>query len=164
MANVAALRTALTRMGLSVEAAHFATDEMALSSMEDWRDLRMDDDALAKSFRTPGGTILNADGDEVRHPGVAVSLRALSNLKIMRLALKHFQHISRTVVVTDITVPWINTWEFLVDFKEEADKKTPKISELPKLNMDDWPKNKIKVFDHLSEVYGQGGIPLSYVL
>ena len=165
MADLVAVRAAIVRMGLSQAAAQYATDEMGLSTLDAWRDFHTDDDldGLAKNLRSPGGQFQMADGTIVRHPGFPVSVLAISNLKVMRLALKHHQHIQRDVAPAAIDLAWIETWEFLVDFAKETAKKYDE-EDLPKINMKDWPKTKEKIINHFSEVYGKDGIPLAYIL
>ena len=55
-----------------------------LETLASWRDLRFDDDmeGLIKAFRNPGGV----DEDGERHHGFAISMIAISNLKVLRLA------------------------------------------------------------------------------
>ena len=117
MAQLIALRTALVRLGLTDPAATFATDDMALNTLNRWRDSQTDTDcvALAKNLRAPGGG----------HAGFRVSLYVIGNLKIMRLALKHHQNIQRPVVAADITLAWFETWEFLVEWREMTKRKVP---------------------------------------
>ena len=161
-----ALRTALNRMGLPVDAAQYATDEMGMDTLEAWRDFHVDDDliGLAKNLRSPGGTIQNADGDEVRHPGFLISVKAISNLKVMRLALKHHRNIQRTVTPPVITDEWIQHWDFLVDFREVTKRSKIELDNLPKVTMSDWAKTKERILNHFTEVYGEDGIPLAYLL
>ena len=162
----AALRTCLIRMGLPQDAAVYAMDVMGLNSLVLWRDFHDDEDlvGLSKNLRSPGGTRLNAAGAEERHPGFPVSVKAISNLKIMRIALKHHQHIQRAVTAPTITHAWLAEWEFLVDFYKETSKKKPSDEDLPKITMNDWAKTKEKIVTHFTEVYGKEGIPLAYVL
>ena len=167
MAEVAALRQALHRMGLSNQAAQYATagNGMGLDSLNAWRDFHTDDnlDGMAKNFRSPGGTVVQ-QGNQVRHPGYAISVKTISNLKVMRLALKHFQHIQRTVVAATITTDWIDTWEFLVEYHKEITKQKIDEDDLPKINKKDWATTKEKIMNHFSEIYGKDGIPLAYVI
>jgi hypothetical protein len=163
---MAALRTCLTRMLLPQDAATYATDVMGLNSLDAWRDYQDDDDlqGITKNMRSPGGTTQNAAGNEVRHPGFPVSITAIGNLKIMRLALKHHQHIQREVAPATITAAWISEWEFLVDYYKETSKKKPTDETLPKIVMNDWAKTKEKIITHFTGVYGKQGIPLAYIL
>ena len=160
-----AVRQALQRMGLSLEAAQYAVGPMNLNSLAAWRDFHTDDDldGLAKNPRSPGGTI-NQGGQQVRHPGFAVSVRTISNLKVMRLALKHHQHIQRTVTAANVTLAWLADWEFLVDFHKLVSKKKATDDDLPKIIMSDWAKTKDNLVNHFNEVFGVEGIPLSYLL
>ena len=166
--DAVAVRAMLTRMQMTNDAAAYVTDEqgMRINSLLRLRDFHTDDDldGFAKNLRTPGGTVDDGQGNQVRHPGFSVSVIAISNLKVVRLALKHFQKIQRTVVPGNIDEAFVARWEFLVDFKAETDKKKPRDDELPKLKMDDWPKNKEKIVDYFADVYGRDGIPLGRII
>jgi len=170
MAAVQALRTALNRLGLSIDAANYATDELGLDTLNRWRDFHtdMDLDGLAKNLRNPGGMI-DAPGavqgaPQIRHPGFPVSVHAISNIYVLRVVLKHFQHIQRVVVAPTITEEWIEEWKFLVDFYKDVSKKKSVDEDLPKITMSDWAKTKEKIINHFSEVYSKEGIPLAYLL
>jgi len=160
-----ALRAALVRIGLTQEAATFTTDTMLLNSLERWRIIHLDDDLIdfVKSLRSPAGTIMQA-GVEVRHPGFQVSLFALSNLKVMRLALKHYQLIQRPVVPADITLQWIGANEFLVNHAIQARRNTANEEDLPVIRMNDWAQTKERINTHMSGMFGIAGTPLAYVL
>jgi hypothetical protein len=166
-----ALRTALVRIGLSNEAANYATGEMGLATLDEWRDLHTDSDleGIVKNLRSPGGWTLppgaEAGAPQVKHPGFPISVKAISNLHVMRVALKHFQHIQRTVTPATIDMEWIEQWEFLVDFnKANMSNRNDGEDDLPKVTMNDWAKTKEKIFNHFSEVYGKDGIPLAYII
>jgi hypothetical protein len=161
----AAVRAALRRMGLTPAAATYCTDEMGLDSLDKWRDLHMDDDldGLAKNLRSPGGT-MNVGGNQQRHPGFPTSVQAISNIKVMRLALKHYQMISRTVTPQDITADFVAQWDFLVDHHNQVSKQKYSEEDLPKINMNDWAKTKEKIMTHFEQVYGKDGTPLAYIL
>jgi len=151
-----ALRTALERVGLPNAAATFAINQLGLDSLEAWRDLQVDEDlvGLAKNLRSPGGG----------HAGFQVSVLTIGRLKIMRLALKHHQLIQRPIAAPAINDEWINNWTFLVDYHASAKQKKPDEDDLPKINMTDWAKTKEIIISHFSECYGDGNIPLAYVL
>ena len=163
MAN--AVRQAIQRMGLPNNAAVFAVNTMGLDTLDAWRDMHMDEhlSEFAKSLRSPGGTI-GQGANQQRHPGFVVSPLAISNLKVMRLALKHHQLIQRAVTPAMVDMAWIRTWEFLVDFRKEAAGKKPKDEELPKVKMSDWAKTKETITTHFDEVFGPDGVPLSYII
>lgn len=162
-----ALRTALVRLGLTQEGALYATDTIGLDTLDAWRDFHtdIDLDGLAKNLRSPGGLFTPPGGGEpYRHPGYPVSVKAISNINVLRLALKYHQHVQRPVVPADVTAAWIARWEFLVDFHKETAKKTSEDEDLPKVTMNDWAKTKEKIHNHFNEVYGKDGVPLSYIL
>jgi len=161
----AQVRTALMRLGLSQPAAQYATTTMGLETLNAWRDLQTDEDliSLSKNLRSPGGT-QGAGANAPRHPGYAVSIVTIGNIKVMRLALKFAQRVQRTVTPADITMQWINEWEFLVEFYQQAKKKKPNDDDLPKIQMGDWAKTKEKIINHFSEVYNEEGTPLAYIL
>ena len=139
---------------------------MQMNTLEAWRDYRGDEDliGLSKNLRSPGGTIADAAGNQIRHPGFQVSVLTLSNLKVMRLALQYHENVQRTITPLWITQEFITDWEFLVEFRKETEKRVPKDDELPKVDMKDWAKTKERIIDHFSGVYGKTGIPLAYIL
>lgn len=160
------LRNALVRLGLTQPAATFAIDAMGMDTLVKWRDFETDDEltGLSKSLRSPGGGQTQQDGTVIRHPGFLVSPEAIGNLKKMRLALKHHQHIQRTVAANEITVQWIARWKFLVEYQKKTAKAIIDEDALPKIVMSDWAKTKEKVITHFSQIYGTEGIPLAYLL
>ena len=151
-----ALRQALVRVGLTNAAANFTINDMQLDSLDAWRDLQCDDDlvAVAKNLRSPGGA----------HAGFSVSALVIGRLKIMPLALKHHENIQREVLPATVTDDWIRNWTFLVDFYKATKRKTPDEDDLPKIIMSDWAKTKEVIQSHFEECYGEGGIPLAYIL
>jgi len=162
-----ALRAALVRLGLSQDAATYATDTIGLDSLDAWRDFHtdIDLDGLSRNLRNPGGLYDPPDGGPpTKHPGFPVSVMALSNINVLRLALKYHQQVQRIVAPADVTAAWIARWEFLIDFRKETAKKTSEDEDLPKVTMTDWAKTKEKILNHFNEVYGKDGIPLSYIL
>ena len=161
----AQVRAALVRLGLQQPAAVFTTDNMGLDSLFRWRDAHLDEDLIdySKMLRSPAGTIVQA-GQEVRHPGFQVSLMALSNLKIMRLALKYHELIQRPVAPADIDLVWIANHEFLVDHVKMAVKKTVTKEDLPIIKMNDWALTNDRIITHFTGVFGRNGAPLSYLL
>ena len=160
------MRSGSTEVLLLLGEDLFCTRHQLFNTLARLRDFHTDNDldGFAKNLRSPGGTIDDGNGNQVRHPGFSISVVAISNIKILRLALKHFQHIQRTVVPGTIDEAWITEWEFLVDFNKEASKKKPHDEDLPKLNMKDWAKNKEKITDYFADVYGRDNIPLGRVI
>jgi len=164
---MAQVRAALTRLGMSPEAAVFSTNAngMNLGTLDEWRDFNADEDlyGLSKSYRSPGGHTMVA-GVLTPNRGYLVNPVTIGNLKVMRLALKHYMLTSRDIIPADVTMEWIHRWEFLVDFRKETGKKKPEDAVLPKIVMSDWAKTKERLINHFSEVYGQDGVPLAYLM
>ncbi len=163
----AATRQALQRMGMSNRAASYATsdDGLGLTSLERFRDLHTDPElsSFVKNLKSPGGTIQQG-GQQVRHPGFQISMVAISNLKVLRLALKYYQHVQRNVTPAMVTLNWLADWEFLVGYHEMVAKTTIVEADLPKIMMTDWARTKEKIEDHFSGLFGEEGIPLAYIL
>ena len=97
MAAVQALRTALNRLGLSIDAANYATDELGLDTLNRWCDFHtdMDLDGLAKNLRNPGGMI-DAPGAVQGAPQIRpidattqVTVRSMANPTLSRRFATH---------------------------------------------------------------------------
>jgi hypothetical protein len=105
------LRTALVRLGFSVDGAVDITADQGLDSLEEIKllmDVEVSD--LCKALRRPGGQIVNpnavgANPTYIANPGVQVSLRAETNLKLACYYLWYRDRISRTAASVDITLP-----------------------------------------------------------
>jgi hypothetical protein len=164
-AEVVAVRAMLGRMGLNQDASTYVTDAMGLDSLVAWRDTLLDSELVSfqKKLSSPGGTLMQG-GVLVRHPGFPYSIVAISNLKIMRSGMKHFQRIQRTLTPATITLEWIAAWEFLIRFYKDATDKKATDDDLPKIIMSDWAKTKDLVITHFSQLYGEEGVPLAYLL
>jgi len=158
MADGVAIRAMLVRLGLSAAAADFAAEEdgMGLNTLDDWCDCPCDSDlvSISKNLRSPGGG----------HVGFRVSVKVIGNLKIMRLALKQFRMIQRTVTPPEINMPWIENWRFLIEYHASAKEKRATEENVPKLNDKDWAKTFDIMYSTFSEVTGVGDAPLAYVI
>ena len=89
MADVVALRAALTRLGFSAKGAGFITNDQGLYTLDELKVLTNDEiEILCKFVRRPGGTIPNPNyGDPgqpatLLNPWEQVPLRAELNLKL----------------------------------------------------------------------------------
>ena len=93
MAEPAAIRNMLQRVGFSNAAAILITGDQGIDSLDEIRSL---DDAkalnLCKILRRPGGTVAGGLAD----PGEKVSARAEDNLKLVIYYVKHQDRVSRT--------------------------------------------------------------------
>ena len=156
MGDAVATRAALTRLGMVGAVATYCTDSIGLDSLDEWRDLDMDNHfkELTKNLRTPGGG----------HPGFEVSVVLVNKLKILRLGLKYNQKVQRTVNAVDVNQLWITNHKFVLAHKLKAKDKQADDDNLPKITMADWAKNKEVILLHFSEVYGEDDIPLGYLL
>ena len=89
MADVVALRAALTRLDFSAKGAGFITDNQGLDTLDDLKILTNDGiESLCKVVRRPGGTITKPNAGDpgqpatLSNPGEQVLLRAEINLKL----------------------------------------------------------------------------------
>jgi hypothetical protein len=160
----AAVRTALVRIGFVEAAALALTEEQGLDSLDEIRILTDDDIAnLCKLLRRPGGVVqgvLNAAGNPVPNPGIQVSARAETNLKLAAFFLRHKIRTGRTVAPADVTLASIRALRELREYEE-----TYKPSEdVPTINDRDWPKTMETILEYLRSYLGDKKIPLAYVV
>ena len=157
MAEPAAIRNMLQRVGFSNAAAILITGDQGIDSLDEIRSL---DDAkssnLCKILRRPGGT--GAGG--VADPGEKVSARAEDNLKLVIYYVKHQDRVSRTPDIGLITLASIRR---LVK-QQETEKNHTDPDVLPTIDADDWPKTMEAVEEYLRQFRGVEGTPLSYVV
>lgn len=160
-AQLAAIRTAFTRLGFTVQAAASLVDEQGLDSLAE---IEVLDDAnvseLCKTVRRPGGTILQADGTMVTNPGIAVSHKALKNMQLLAFWLRHRGRISRPAEPGDITVEAIGALRQL----KEREKTFMKPADKPKIDHKDWFKTMESIKEYLAQCPGLTKIPLAYVV
>ena len=158
MAETAAIRTMLQRVGFSNEAAVLITGDQGIDSLDEIRTL---DDAkssnLCKILRRPGGTTGAAGAAD---PGVKVSARAEDNLKLVIYYVKHQDRVSRTTDIARITLVAIRR---LVK-QQETEKNHTDPDSPPTIDADDWPKTMEAVEEYLRQFRGVDGTPLSYVV
>ena len=160
----AAVRTALIRIGFVEAAAQALTDDQGIDSLDEIRILSDDDIAnLCKLLRRPGGVVLgavNAAGNPVPNPGIQVSARAETNLKLTAFYLRHKVRTGRVVAPADVTLASIRSLRELREFED-----TYKSSEdVPTINDKDWPKTMETILEYLRSYLGDKKIPLAYVV
>ena len=164
MAQVAALRQAYVRLGFTNAAAHSITDEQQIDTVTELG-LLLDDDVkrLCKVVRRPGGTIPNPVGDEpqlVPDPGVPVSMRAETNLKLAAYWVRHQGRISREPIAVNITLENVRKLRELRDLEKDYEAPT----DTPKIDDKDWTKTLEGLAEYLRACPGETKIPLSYVI
>jgi hypothetical protein len=163
MAQVNALRQAYVRLGFTNAAAQCITADQGIDSLEELRVLRdADISNLCKVVRRPGGTIPNPGGAPgmIPNPGIPVSLRAETNLKLASFWLRHQAKVSRTVAAADIMLAAVRLLRELKDSEDNADPKV----DPPLINDKDWTKTMEAIEEHLRSHLGETNIPLSYVV
>ena len=160
--DLPALRTALTRLGFSNQAATYITDVQQLDNLEEFRiltDSEVED--LCKTIRKPGGTIANpvAGGPDIPNPGIPVPLQACNNLKLMCYFLRFKKRTSRTITAATITIPTVRS---LLAYREwEKEHEDPLA---PELTFKNWSRTIETLIDYLSQCLGTTKIPLAYVI
>ena len=111
MADLVAIRTALTRLGFTAKAANMITNNQCMESLDEFA-LLTDDEVinLCKVVRRPGGATPNpASGvvgqpTVIRNEGLVVSLRAENNLKLACYFMKYSKRTLRTILANMITL------------------------------------------------------------
>jgi hypothetical protein len=99
MSSVTAMKTMLERLGFSDAAADYLTGASGIDSLDEIRYLdRIDDiDSSIKGVTNPGGTVTTGTG-------IPVSIRAMSNLKLLVYYLKHMERVQRKPVRSAINL------------------------------------------------------------
>jgi hypothetical protein len=161
--NNAVMRGVMTRIGFSEAAAQALVEEQGMNELEEIRLLSDDEvESLCKVIRRPGGTIPNpAGGPPIPAPGVQVNQRAEGHLKLLAFYLRHQERVSRPVNAPDLTLATIRTVRELREF--ESTYKDPS-TDLPTINVKDWPKTMEAIEEYLRSVLGERKIPLAYVV
>ena len=161
-----ALRTALGRIGFSVDARNEITDAQGLDELEKFSYLTDTEvENLCKTIRRPGGTVDNPDAEGAGQPavipdhGIRISLIAVSQLKLMCYYLRFKQRTSRPLTAQEITV------ENVQRYREHKEwEKTHKDPTVPELTFKDWPRTIEAIHEHLRNCLGTSKIPLAYVV
>jgi hypothetical protein len=89
-----------------------------------------------------------------------VSIRAVSNLKLLVYYLKHMERVKRKPVPSAINLELVRSYRdqqrHEVGFKKTAEE--------PEINDKDWPRTLEKVRENLASKYGVTGATLDYVV
>ncbi len=165
MADVVALRTALTRLGFTNDAAVYITGTQGFDNLDEFK--LLDDDEvtnLCKVVRRPGGTLPADDNDDadapaVPNPGIPVSLVAENNLKLCCFYLRYKERTSRPVAAGDIERATVRALKDHKQWEEEMKEVTA-----PEINPRDWPKTIEAIVEWLRGCLGVTKIPLAYVI
>ena len=165
MADLAALRTALGRLGFTDEAANAITDTQGINDLAEL-ELLTDSEVenLCKVVRRPGGEVANPNAavgqpNNVPNHGTAVSLRAENNLKLACFFLKFRTRTSRATTAAQITLDSVRV---LRDHREW--EKNHKDVDAPEINARDWPRTIDAIEEWLRGCLGVTKIPLAYVV
>ena len=165
MADPAAIRGALDRIGFSAVARNYIVNDQGIDAVEEFRILSDEEvENLCKNVRRPGGTIPNPNNgqgqpENIPNPGIPVSMRAESNLKLMCYYIRHKDRTSRSAYIPGITSASIRALRHLRD--EEKAHKDPE--DTPSIGRD-WAKNMEGIEEWLRRYIGVTGVPLSYVI
>ena len=170
MADPAAMRQALVRLGFTQDAANAITQDQGIDSMEELKTLKDSEvKDLCDVVRKPGGTIPNPNAAvagqpaTIRDPGIKVSLRAEGNLKLTCYWLRHLARTSRNANFADIQVDTVRTMKTLVEQEEAHDD--PKLDEGDKIvKLKDWSRTMENIQEALRGHLGTTKVPLSYVI
>ena len=166
MADIVAIRAALTRMGFTNPAALFITDDQGLDTLSEFAILKDDEvEHLCKVTRRPGGTVANPQAavagqpPTIPNPGIAVSLRAENNLKLMCYFLRYKQRTSRVLAAAEITLDNVRAYHAHKDWEDEHED-----TEAPEINPRNWPRTIDAIKNWLRGCLGVSKIPLAYVI
>ena len=148
----AAIRGIFTRCGFSANAAQTIYADHQLDDLDTIRELTDKDiDALAKTPRSPGGTIPNpvagAAPANIPNPGMQVPARAIRNLKLVAYFLKHRERISRTTTAADILMADVRDLRHLRD--EELNHEDPDTKII--VNEKNWVETTNSIQEHLKD-------------
>jgi hypothetical protein len=100
MSSVTAMKTMLERLGFHDAAVAYLTGASGIDSLDEIRFLDgIDDiDSTIKGVTNPGGTVTTGEGTSIvtsRSNGIPVSIREVSNLKLLVYYLKHMERVQR---------------------------------------------------------------------
>ena len=167
MAAANAMKTMFGRLGFLAPGPEMLVVDQGIDRIDELSDL---DDAevetLLKLLRRPGGTIVNPNAAaagqpaHVTAPGIAVSMRAATHLKLAVYYCRHQKRTSRPLRTTDITCPKIKALKNLRDEEENATDP----DEAPKIDVKNWLKTLEALQEWISLHPGIKCAPLSYVI
>jgi hypothetical protein len=131
MRLVTAIKTMLERLGFSDAAAAYLTGDSGIDSLDEIRYLDgIDDiDSTIKGVTNPGGTVATGTESSMvtsHNNGIPVSIRVVSNLKLLVYYLKHMERVQRKPVPSAINVLLVRSyWDqqrHEVGFKKTAEE------------------------------------------
>ena len=96
----------------------------------------------------------------IPNPGVAVSLRAETNLKLACYQVRHCVRTSRDLAPTGVTLASMRSMEDLKTVEEKHVNPTVQ----PKIKGTNWPKTIEAIVEYLRSYNGTTGIPLAYII
>jgi hypothetical protein len=168
MADIPALRAALTRVGFTAQVAQNITDVENIDSLEELKLLSAEDvETLCKTLRNPGGLVNNPNAGiagqlpQIRNPGRHVSARAEKNMKLTSYFLRHQDHCSRTAQAAEITLLLIRPMTELINHEKAHDNPDEPSK------YDDQKKMVafLEIFqNYVTQYHGETHIPLSYLI
>lgn len=166
MASAAALRTLLTRLQFTNEAAASIVNEQMMRDLAQFA-LLTDDEVtnLCKVTRRPGGLLPNPNANApgqppmITNPGVSVSLVAENNLKLACYWLRFKERTSRVVTPEMVTLDSIQTMRRFKLWEEQHRDVDP-----PEINVRDWPRTIEAIQEYLRGCLGDSKLPLAYVI
>ena len=121
------MRTMFGRLGFVAPGPEMVVVEQGISRIQELSDL--DDgevDSLLKILRRPGGIIPNPNAAvtdqtaNITAPGISVSMRAATHLKLSVYYCRHQMRTSRPLRTTNITLPRIKALKNLREEEETA--------------------------------------------
>jgi hypothetical protein len=131
MSSATAIKTMLEHLGFSDAAAAYLTGASGIDSLDEIRYLDGIDDinSTIKGVTNPGGTVTTGEGTSrvtSRKNGIPVSIRAVSNLKLLVYYLKHMERVQRKTVPSAINLLLVRSYQdqqrHEVGFKKTAEE------------------------------------------
>ena len=163
----AAMRAAFARLGFTDPGPTMIVGDQGIDHINILADLDDEEvETLLKLLRRPGGTIANPNAGDpgqpafITAPGISVSMRAATNLKLAVYYCRHMTRTSRLFAAATVTTAIIRPLKPLRD--EELAHTAP--TETPSINPKNWPKTLEALFEFFSCHLGVNKAPLSYVI
>ena len=161
----AATRTMLGRFDFTNEAAHRIADagHQGLNRLTDMAELTDEDvTSICYNVRRPGGTVQDANGNQVQDRGSNISFLAEQKLKYVVYFIKHRGRCSDAVAFGDVVPDNVNAIKPL--YQEEKVHKDPDMTEAKDLiDKKDWNKTFENIDEYIGKFNGIQGTPLLYL-
>ena len=168
MAAVAAMRTALTRLGFTQDVAATITNVQGVDSIDELKFLNDKEvEGLCNNIRKPGGMMPNPNAGVqgepamIRNLGQGVLACAKNNLKLRCYFIRHRERILRSITADQITLANVRALRDLRDAETDHvdHEPTPKL-----MDSKNWPKTVEGIVEYLRGCLRVTKIPLSYVV